>query len=118
MKGKGNKVSILKIEKIPIFFPWFAKIWIWGWEKMGKKYMEREGKSICLNTLLVYCYHYFLYIKQDLSCNILYNLSMTLTSHFFTRNLNDYTAHKNDWPCTCLQLVLCGLIFLSNILYW
>ena len=93
---KGKQSFNFENRKNSHFFSWFAKIWIWGWEKVGKKYMEREGKRICFNTLLVYCYHYFLYIKQDLSCSILYDLTMTLSSHFFTRNLNVYTAHKND----------------------
>ena len=48
-----------------------------SWEKMGKKHMEREGKSICFTTLLAYYYHCFLHIKQDISCNILYDLVMT-----------------------------------------
>ena len=36
----------------PHFSPRHTEIWIWGWEKMGKKYMEREGKSIRFNKLL------------------------------------------------------------------
>ena len=55
MKREGNKVSIFKIEKIPIFVhdaPKFGFVVGKKCEKMGKKYMEREGKSIRFNKLL------------------------------------------------------------------
>ena len=55
MKKEGNKVSIFKIEKIPIF-AYDAPKFGFGdgkkCEKMGKKYMEREGKSTRFSKLL------------------------------------------------------------------
>ena len=48
MKREGNKVSIFKIEKIPIFAHDAPKFGF-GDEK---KYIEREGKSIRFNKLL------------------------------------------------------------------
>ena len=50
------------------------------WGKMGKKYMEREGKSIRFNTLSAYYYHCFLHIKLDISCYILHDSAMTVSS--------------------------------------
>ena len=50
------------------------------WGKMGKKYMEREGKSIRFNTLSAYYYHCFLHIKLDISCYILHDSVMTVSS--------------------------------------
>ena len=55
MKREGNKVSIFKIEKIPIFAhdaPKFGFADGKKCEKMGKMYMEREGKSIRFSKLL------------------------------------------------------------------
>ena len=49
MEREGNKLSIFKIEKIPIFShdaPKFGFRDGKKCEKMGKKYMEREGKRI------------------------------------------------------------------------
>ena len=51
-----------------------------SWAKMGKKYMEREGKSIRFNTLLAYYYHCFLHIKLYISCYILHDSVMTVSS--------------------------------------
>ena len=51
-----------------------------SWAKMGKKYMEREGKSIRFNTLSVYYYHCFLHIKLDISCYILHDSVMNVSS--------------------------------------
>ena len=51
MKREGNKLSIFKIEKIPIF-PMIRRNLDLGMGKWGKKYMEREGKSIRFNRLL------------------------------------------------------------------
>ena len=52
MKREGNKLSIFKIEKIPIF-PHDVPKFGFGdgkkCEKWGKKYMEKEGKSIRFN---------------------------------------------------------------------
>ena len=98
---RGKQVSILKIGKIPIFFHDSPNLDLGMGKNVKngqKKYVERKEKSIRFNTLLLYYYHYFLHIKQDLSSNILYYLTMTLSSHYFTSNLNIYTAHKNDWP--------------------
>ena len=54
MEREGNKLSIFKIEKIPIF-PHDAPKFGFGdgkkCEKWGKKYVEREGKSIRFNKL-------------------------------------------------------------------
>ena len=52
MKREGNKLSILKIEKIPIFSHDAPKFGFGDGKKWGKKYMEREGKSIRFNKLL------------------------------------------------------------------
>ena len=52
MKREGNKVSIFKIEKIPIFAHDAPKFRFGDGKKLGKKYMEREGKSIRFNKLL------------------------------------------------------------------
>ena len=55
MKREGNKVSIFKIEKIPIFAHDAPKFGFGDGKnvkKWGKKYMEREGKSIRFNKLL------------------------------------------------------------------
>ena len=30
------------------FSPRHTEIWIWGWAKMGKKYMEREGNKLSI----------------------------------------------------------------------
>ena len=30
------------------FSPRHNEIWIWGWAKMGKKYMEREGNKLSI----------------------------------------------------------------------
>ena len=49
-------------------------------QKLGKKYMEREGKSIRFNTLSAYYYHFFLLIKLDISCYILHDSVMTVSS--------------------------------------
>ena len=52
---EGNKLYIFKIEKIPIFSHDAPKFGFGDGkkcEKLGKKYMEREGKSICFNKLL------------------------------------------------------------------
>ena len=46
MKREGNKLSIFKIEKIPIFSHDATKFGFGD----GKKYMEREGKSIRFNN--------------------------------------------------------------------
>ena len=32
----------------PHFSPRHTEIWIWGWAKMGKKYMEREGNKLSI----------------------------------------------------------------------
>ena len=32
----------------PHFSPRHTKIWIWGWTKMGKKCMEREGNKLSI----------------------------------------------------------------------
>ena len=95
MKRDGNIVPILKIVKIPIFSHDSPKFGLGDGKNGQKKHMEREGKNIRFNTLLVY---YYLYLLQDLSCNILFDLTMTLSSHCFTSILNIYTAHRNDWP--------------------
>ena len=63
MEREGNKLSIFKIEKIPIFSHDAPKFGFGDGkkgEKMGKKYMEREGKSIRFNKLfyiiiIVFC---------------------------------------------------------------
>ena len=55
MEREGNKLSIFKIEKIPIFShdaPKFGFRDGKSVKKWGKKYMEREGKSIRFNKLL------------------------------------------------------------------
>ena len=55
MKREGNKLSIFKIEKIPIFSHDAPKFGFGdgkNGQKWGKKYMEREGKSIRFNKLL------------------------------------------------------------------
>ena len=55
MKREGNNVSIFKIEKIPIFSHDAPKFEFGDGKnvkKWGKKYMEREGKSIHFNKLL------------------------------------------------------------------
>ena len=52
MKREGNKLSIFKIEKIPIFSHDAMKFGFGDEKKWGKKYMEREGKSIRFNKLL------------------------------------------------------------------
>ena len=52
MKREGNKVSIFKIEKFPIFAHDAPKFGFGDGKKWGKKYMEREGKSIRFNKLL------------------------------------------------------------------
>ena len=55
MEREGNKLSISKTEKIPIF-PKMRRNLDLGMgknvKKWGKKYMEREGKSIRFNKLL------------------------------------------------------------------
>ena len=33
---------------LPHFSPRHTEIWIWGWEKWGKKYMEREGNKLSI----------------------------------------------------------------------
>ena len=63
MKKEGNKLSIFKIEKIPYFAHDAPKFGFGDGikcEKMGKKYMEREGKSIRFNK--------FLYIIINVFC--------------------------------------------------
>ena len=52
MKREGDKLSIFKIEKIPIFSYDAPKFAFGDGQKWGKKYMEREGKSIRFNKLL------------------------------------------------------------------
>ena len=55
MKREGNNVSIFKIEKIPILAHGAPKFGFGDGkkcEKMGKKYMKREGKIIRFNKLL------------------------------------------------------------------
>ena len=55
MEREGNKLSIFKIEKIPIFShdaPKFGYGDGKNVKKWGKKFMEREGKSIRFNKLL------------------------------------------------------------------
>ena len=32
----------------PHFSPRHTEIWIWGWAKMGKKYMKREGNKVSI----------------------------------------------------------------------
>ena len=32
----------------PHFSPRHTEIWIWGWAKLGKKYMEREGNKLSI----------------------------------------------------------------------
>ena len=71
MKRDGNIVPILKIVKIPIFSHDSPKFGLGDGKNGQKKHMEREGKNIRFNTLLVY---YYLYFLQDLSCNILFDL--------------------------------------------
>ena len=51
MEREGNKLSILKIEKIPIFSHDAPKFGFGDGKKWLKKYMEREGKSIRFNKL-------------------------------------------------------------------
>ena len=54
MEREGNKLSIFKIEKIPIFSHDAPKFGFGDGKKcakMGKKYMEREEKSIRFNKL-------------------------------------------------------------------
>ena len=46
MEREGNKLSIFKIEKIPIFPMMRRNL------NLGKKYMEREGISFRFNKLL------------------------------------------------------------------
>ena len=48
MEREGNKLSIFKIENIPIFSHDAPKFGFGD----GKKYREREGKSIRFNKLL------------------------------------------------------------------
>ena len=55
MEREGNKLSIFKIEKIPIFSLMRRNLDLGmgkNVKKWGKKYMEREGKSIRFNKLL------------------------------------------------------------------
>ena len=55
MKREGNKLSIFKIEKIPIFShdsPKFGFGYGKNVKEWGKNYMEREGKGSCFNKLL------------------------------------------------------------------
>ena len=55
MKREGNKLSIFKIEKKSHFSHDAPKFGFGDGkkcEKMGKKYMEREGKIIRFNKLL------------------------------------------------------------------
>ena len=56
MEREGNKLSIFKIEKIPIFSHDAPRFGFGD----GKKYMEREGKSIRFNKwlyiiIIVFC---------------------------------------------------------------
>ena len=65
MEREGNKLSIFKIEKIPIFShdaPKFGFGDVKNVKKWGKKYMERERKSIPIrfnkllhNIIIVLC---------------------------------------------------------------
>ena len=32
----------------PHFSPRHTEIWIWGWAKMGEKYMKREGNKVSI----------------------------------------------------------------------
>ena len=48
--------------------------------KMGKKVYGKRGKSIRFNTLSAYYYHCFLHIKLDISCYILHDSVMTVSS--------------------------------------
>ena len=53
------------------------------WEKCernGEKVNGKRGKSIRFSTLLAYYCYRFLHIKQDISCNILHDLVMTVSS--------------------------------------
>ena len=52
MEREGNKLSIFEIEKIPIFSHDAPNFGVGDGKKWGKKYMEREGKSIRFNKLL------------------------------------------------------------------
>ena len=52
MEREGNKLSIFKIEKIPIFSHDALEFGLGVGKKWKKKYMEREGKSIRFNKLL------------------------------------------------------------------
>ena len=57
MKREGNKLSIFKIEKIPIFSHDAPKFGFGDGkkcEKVGKKVYGKRGKSIRFNKLLYY----------------------------------------------------------------
>ena len=80
MKRERNKVSIFKIEKFPIFAhdaPKFGFDDGKKCEKMGKKYMEREGKSIRFNKLLNIIIIVFCIINKIL---MYHDLVMTVSS--------------------------------------
>ena len=54
---RGKQTFYFQNKKKSHFFPSCAEIWIWekmgkNVKKWGKKYMEREGKSIRFNKLL------------------------------------------------------------------
>ena len=52
---RGKQTLYFQNRKNSPFFSSYAEIWIWGWEKcekMGKKYIERDGKSIRFNKFL------------------------------------------------------------------
>ena len=48
MEREGNKLSIFKIEKIPIFFHDAPKFGFGDGQKWGKKYMERKGNKLSI----------------------------------------------------------------------
>ena len=52
MKREGNKLSIFKIEKIPIFSHDAPKFGFEDGKNGEKNYMESEGKGSCSNKLL------------------------------------------------------------------
>ena len=67
MERKGNKLSIFKIEKIPIFshdVPKFGFVDGKKCEKMGKKVYGKRRKSIRFNKLLYIIIIVFCILKK------------------------------------------------------
>ena len=81
----------------PIFAQDTPKFGFGDVKKWGKKYMEREGKSIRFNKLLynVHYYHSFLHIEQDFSCTMTW---LWLLAANVSPVTSMSTAHKNYWP--------------------